>query len=122
MGFLQKTDTRDGGAERRGVGQRRSGEIEGVRQSRGNWQADCYGFQKKSYLVVPLSQGLLECTENRRAGLLESEENWYMDHLTKCPVSGAAIGIPAALGSAVESPEGRSRRIRRLAAVSHCVI
>lgn len=64
-----------------------------------------------------MSKAILERCENKRSGLFEAEETWYLEHLTKCPISGTTLGVPAAVGTPVESPEGRSRRIRRIAAV-----
>lgn len=52
--------------------------------------------------------------------LIENEERWYQEHLSKySPVSNTNnIGVSAAIGNPAETTEGRSRRIRRLAAVS----
>lgn len=106
------------------MGHRRSGEVEGVRQSRGNWEIanQTHGFRKKKYIIPPLGNGTLEVSENKRMGTIQAEESWYQEHLSKpLPSNATSIGVPAAVGSPVESPEGRSRRIRRLAAVSCCL-
>jgi hypothetical protein len=96
-----------------------SGEVEGVRQSREIWSSGPQGSSTKC-IIPPIQRVLQQSSENKRMELLEAEEKWYHEHLTKySPVSSSNIGVPAAMGSPIESAEGRSRRIRRLAAVSH---
>jgi hypothetical protein len=93
-----------------------SGEVEGVRQSREIWSSGPQGSSTKC-IIPPIQRVLQQSSENKRMELLEAEEKWYHEHLTK--YSPVSIGVPAAMGSPIESAEGRSRRIRRLAAVSH---
>lgn len=87
-----------------------------MRQSRGDWQTGNYGFPKR-YVVAALSRGTLATAEEVRSGWTEFEENWYKEHLMKTSPTNSSGGSAHPVGFPLDSPAGRSRRIRRLALV-----
>ncbi|ODM99229.1 PH-interacting protein [Orchesella cincta] len=97
--------------ERRGLGLRRSGDVEGVRQSTGNWQRGNYGFPERK-VIMPLSRGMLAVSEDSRQGLAELEDSFYKEENSKRSASGAHLQISTVDAS---GREARSRRVRRLA-------
>lgn len=102
--------------ERRVVGLRRSGDVEGVRQSRGNWQRGNYGFPERK-VIMPLNKACLGRSEETRLGYAEAEESYYKENSSRRPTSATSSPEENITG-VITSREARSRRIRRLPLVS----
>lgn len=103
--------------DRRMVGLRRSGDVEGVRQSTGNWQRGNYGFPERR-VIMPLLEGSLSRSEDIRLGYAEYEEGLYQEHCSRRPMSGGTAHSQMSPLDGISLREARSRRVRRLALVS----
>lgn len=108
--------------ERRGITHRRTGDVEGVRQSRGNWQTGCFYGMGKRTIIPPLAPALLARSEEIRFAYGQEEEDYYQErknkklgHLPSLPgISSSLLISPT---DSTSSQEIKSRRLRRLAAV-----
>lgn len=99
--------------DRRVVGLRRSGDVEGVRQSTGNWQRGNYGFPERR-VILPVSRGVLAKSDEKRLANAEMEESTYKEHLSRRPLSGGTVHPLVSPTEGISLREARLRRVRRL--------
>lgn len=99
----------------RGVGLRRSGDVEGVRQSSGNWQRDTPGYKwiRRIY-VKPMKYAVLQTLKQKVFAAGQEEQDIYRREMRRRPIMINTANANTALKNSLGlSRRGRGARTAR---------